>query len=80
MQDRCEILLRDAASGSLLFADNRSGTLRVLEIATGIQTVRGLPQRTFDLIALDRPQQSLKVAFAEARVAPALDKLEKHRS
>jgi len=52
VQDRCEILLRDAASGSLLFADNRSGTLRVLEIATGIQTVRGLPQRTFDLIAL----------------------------
>lgn len=52
VQDRCEILVRDPASGTLLFADDRSGQLQVLDTQTGVQTARGLPLRTFDLVVL----------------------------
>ncbi len=52
VQDRCEILLRDEAQGRLLFADDRSGLLQVLDLQTGTQTARGLPLRTFDLAVL----------------------------
>lgn len=56
VQDRCEILVRDPARGTLLFADDRSGQLQVLDTQTGIQTARGLPLRTFDLVVLPSGQ------------------------
>jgi hypothetical protein len=52
VQDRCEILLHDDVHGTLLFADDRSGQLQVLDLQTGIQTTRGLPLRTFDLVVM----------------------------